>query len=93
MIIIYYRNKDGKISHYHAVPESKTLQEWQVAVAEFNIESTDGRTAYIQEVKDDSLTAYLFQKADERKKWDKESLLNAISSIEDALYAVRELEG
>ncbi len=94
MIIIYYRDKDGKIMNSHGNTAEKTLDELKEMAEIFNRDSgRTKRTAYIAEVEDDSITAYLFQKAAERKKWDSEALQDAISSIEDALDAVRGLEG
>lgn len=92
MIIIYYTDK-GKITHHQAAPKDLTLEELEDRAQDFNRERTDGKSAHITEAKNDGLMAYLFQKATERKKWDKEALQDAISSIEDALDAVRGLEG
>lgn len=93
MIIIYYRDKDGKITHHQTAPKDLPLEELEDRTRDFNRERTDGKSAHITEAKNDGLMAYLFQKATERKKWDKEALQDAISSIEDALDAVRGLEG
>lgn len=95
MIIIYYKDKDGKITHHHASQKDITLEELGNRVRDFNRERADkdGKTAHIFDAEDDGLTAYLFQKAAERKKWDAEALQDAISSIEDALDSVRGLQG
>lgn len=92
MIIIYYTDKDGKITHHQATPQDLTLEELKDRAQDFNRERTDGKAAHVVETADDGLTAYLFRKAAERKKWDKQAMDDAISSIEDALDTVRCLQ-
>ncbi len=93
MIIIYYRDKDGKITHHHAAPEGWTLEVTQERIDQYNSEPGHKTTAQALQAEAGSIEAYLFQKAAKQKKWDKEALQDAISSIEDALDAVRGLEG
>lgn len=97
MIIIYYRDESGAIVSHHGPAEGQTLEKLQELVLEYNKKSeerkTRNRTAFVEEVADDSLTAYLFKKAAERRKLDKEAVQDAISSIEAALDSVRDLEG
>ena len=83
------------IYKHHAPPRKDlTLDQLQELVKEFN----EGKgkeqniTAYVVELEDDSLPAYLARKAAERRKFDKEIVQEAISSIEDALDSVRSLE-
>ncbi len=97
MILFYYRGKDGAITQHHGLTEHTeglTLDQLKGLVQEYNEQNVEkGKTAYIEELADDSLTAYLAQKAAERKKLDKEVIQDAISSIEEALDSVRSLEG
>lgn len=97
MIIIYYRDESGTIVNHHGPAESQTLEELQELVLEYNKKSeerkTRRRTAFVEEVADDSLTAYLFARAAERRKWDNEAVQQAINAIEDALECVRGLKG
>ena len=96
MILIYYRDKDGAIFRHHAPPgEGLTLDQLQEMVQEYNKGKGKERdlTAYVVELEDDGLPAYLARKAAERKKFEKEIVQDAISSIEDALDSVRSLEG
>lgn len=60
---------------------------------EYNRTNKNGKTAHIFDAKDGDFVTYLFEKAAERKKWDREALQDAISSIKDALDTVRGLEG
>lgn len=93
MVIVYYKDAEGKIVHHHGPREGQTADELRELTKEYNQTKKESqRTAYVEEVPDDSLTAYLFRKAAERKKRDKEELDYAISSLEDALDAVRSLE-
>ena len=73
-----------------------TREQLQENIRAYNFEEArkkDGKTAYFEEVEDGTLLAYMVQKAAERRKLDKEAVQDAISSIEDALDTVRELEG
>lgn len=92
MLIIFYRNKEGKIVHYHGNSGKNTLKELNEMAERYNRDGKGvGRTAYVEEVEDDSLVAHLFQKAEERKKLNKDNLRYAIESIEAALSAVQGL--
>lgn len=93
MLIIYYTDSAGKIVGHHGNGRGMTITKLKEAAEEYNKNSgkRTGRTANIAEVEEDSLTAYLFQKAAERAKWDMEDLQDALSSIEDALETVRGL--
>ncbi len=93
MIIIYYRDKDGKITQHHAAPDDWTMEAVQERIDQYNSEPGHTTTAHAHQADNGSVEVYLFQKAAERKKWDAEALQDAISSIEDALDAVRGLEG
>lgn len=90
MLIIYYTDSTGKIVHHHGNINEMTLAKLEKAAEEFN-QRGSGRTAHIVDAEEDSLTAYLFQKAAERAEWNAEELQNAVNNIEDALDAVREL--
>lgn len=93
IVIAYYRDKEGKIVGHHD-SRGKTLEEMKKLAEAFNRDSEkNGRTGYLEEVEDDSLTAYLFRKEQERKKYDKGTLRYAIDCAEAALDAVRDLEG
>lgn len=96
MLLVYYRDKDGAIVRHHPAPEGMTLEQLQENIRAYNFEEArkkDGRTVHFEEVEDGTLLAYMVHKAAERKKLDKEAVQDAISSIEDALDAVRSLEG
>lgn len=92
MIIIYYTDKDGKIVSHHKANEEMTPEQIGDAVREFNRCNKNGKTAHIFDAPDDGLTAYLHQKAVERKQWDKKTVQDAIDSLEEALDFVRSLE-
>lgn len=95
MIIIYYRDKDDNIVDAHGNAGNNTLEELEEMVRQYNSDSKKRRirkAAYVADVRDDSLTAYLFRKAEDRKAYNRERLRDAIDSIEAALSAVQELE-
>lgn len=91
-IIAYYRDQSGKIIGHHG-SRGKTLEEMEKLAEVFNRDSKmDGTVVYIEAVEDNSLMAYLFNKAEERKKRNKEELRYAIDCAEATLDAVRGLE-
>lgn len=96
MIVIYYRDDSGAIVSHHGPGEGHTLEQLQGMVREYNEgnkeRKTKTRTAFVEEVADDSLTAYLFKKAAERREFDKRVVQDAIDSLEEALDFVRSLE-
>lgn len=93
MFIIYYRNAEGTIYHYHDV-QDKTRSELETLVGDYNRKnSKDGKNACIAEVEDTSLTAYLFHKSKERVRRNKDVLREAVDSIRCALRCVEEMEG
>lgn len=96
MLLVYYRDKDGAIVRHHPVHEGVTPDQLRENIRAYNFEEArkkDGKTANFEEVEDGTLLAYMVKKAAERRKLDKEAVEDAISSIEDALDTVRELEG
>lgn len=93
MIIIYYRDADGKIVRHHAAPKDWTMETVRERIDQYNKEQGNKATVYALQTEDDSIEAYLYHKAQERAKWDKEALREAIGAIKDALNAVRGLEG
>lgn len=96
MLLVYYRDKDGAIVRHHPAPEGMAPDQLQENIRAYNFEEArkkDGKTAHFEDVEDGTLLAYMVKKAAERRKLDKEAVQDAISSIEDALDTVRELEG
>lgn len=94
MIIIYYQNAAGKITRAHAPREGQTMADIAPLVVNYNAHAyeTNGSTVVAAEVPDDGLEAYLFNLADQRKKWDREKVQDAIDALHEALDAVRDLE-
>lgn len=94
MIIIYYRNKHtGRIMDAHTARAGQTMADIAPLIVKFNAEATSTRTAVAAEVPDDSLEAYLYNQKNERVKADKKAVEDAIEALQEALSAVRYLEG
>lgn len=92
-IIVYYRDREGKIVLHHGNRGENTLDELAELAAGYNRDNDrTGRTAYIELAEDGSLLAYLFEKAKERMAANKDLLREAIDSIENALQCVHGLE-
>lgn len=85
MIICYYK-KDGKIYSCHT-NNGKSYCELKSMTEAWNNENKPNK-AYVIEVEDDSLTAYLFTKLNEKRKYDKENILdiqNTLRELEDMI--------
>lgn len=91
MYIVYYTDKEGKIVSHHKMANSMTPEELEEAVRLYNQNPKYEKTAHIFDAEDSGLTAYLFQKAEKRKQWDKQIVQDAIDSLEEALDFVRSL--
>lgn len=92
MVLVYYRRKDGTIRHYHQYPADKGLDAAQDAAKQYNILHGVEDTAYVVEYEDNSIEAYLYRKAVEKKIHDKETVRDLISALEEALDTARYLE-
>lgn len=90
MLIVYYTDKTGKIVNCHD-GKGATLQELNALTDKYNQASKNGKAAHAVEAEDGSLTAYLFNKATEQKKWDEDTVREAITDIQNALDAVQGL--
>lgn len=91
MYIIYYTDKEGKITNHHKAAEDRTPEELGEMVREFNRTNKNGKTAHIVDAEDGGFVAYLFEKEQLRKQWDKKIVQDAIDSLEEALDFVRSL--
>lgn len=91
MIIVYYRRPDGSIRNCHQYPAGKTLAEIQALADTYNEELIGVDMACIAEVENNSIEAYLFQKAFQKKTYDKQLLANLVNTLEEALDTARGL--
>lgn len=92
MIICYYK-KDGEIYTCHT-NNGKSYDELKSMAEAWNNENKQSK-AYVIEVEDDSLTAYLFTKLNEKRKYDKEYILdiqNKLKELEDMIKFLFERE-
>ena len=91
MIIIYYKDKEtGQITYANRAKDGQTMTDLAPLIAEYN--SKGKLAAAAVKVANDSLEAFLFNKMNERKKYDQEVLRDAIEAIQDALDYMRTLE-
>ena len=84
MVICYYTEND-KITFCHD-GGGKTQEEMKALVDEFNSKGT--KTVHIVEVEDNSLTAYLFAKYNEQRKYEKERIYDiqrVLSDVDDMI--------
>lgn len=91
MIIAYYRNKDGKIYSCNKitdVPWDKIVEKAEA----FNERSRPDTTVTIVDVADDSLEAYLLEKAEEKHKVMRNEKEDIISALQDAIDYIEGLE-
>ncbi len=91
MVIAYYRNKDGKIFSCNKVTDVPMDEITKKAEA-FNEKSRPDTTVTIVEVADDSLEAYLLEKAETPIKTFRNSKAEAIAALQDAMDCIEALE-
>ena len=90
MQLIYYRDGNGKILRHHLPPKGWTQEQLEAEVAKFN-EHGESK-AYIHEIEEGSLEMHLYEKAQLRKKFPKENVMQALDALEEAQDAIRCLE-
>lgn len=92
MIIIYYRHREtGEITNAHASLDCQ-MEIIEAATAKYNGQEFK-TAAYVAEVADDSLEAYLFRTRHLRANLDRQAIQDAIDALETAMDNVRYLEG
>jgi hypothetical protein len=84
MIIAYYRKDNGEIRLVHQMPDSWSMDEARKQAAIYN-RRVQGETAEVEEVADNSLTAYLFNKLTMKEYRDKDDLRLIIYDLESVL--------
>lgn len=90
MTLVYYRNGNGKIIRYHLPPKEWTTEQLAAEMAKFN-EKGDAKV-YAQEIQEDSLEMYLYERAEHQKRYPKEIIQAALDAIEEARDAINCLE-
>ena len=90
MIIVYYTGPDGDIIKHHDMKEdSWSLEEVKKLAKSYNRQKDHHDTAHAEWFPDDSLTAYLFEKAADRaaiRKDDVRYILDTLDSVREAIY-------
>ena len=86
MILIYYTNISGKIVRCHLPPKDWSADRLELAMRDYNKRGPD--TVHLQEIKENSLTAYLFEQAQLRRKLPAEAIRDAIDALSDAHNAL-----
>ena len=87
MIICYYTENE-KITYCHD-GGGKTYEELKALSDEWNSKET--KKVHIVEVEDNSLTAYLFTKLNEKRKCDKEKIYDIQRVLSDLDDMIRDL--
>lgn len=82
-MIIVYHEKDGEIYRHYKI-SGKTMHEVMLQISDYNSRKF-GDNVYAKEVPDNSLTAYLFRKAEQRVAFNKDEVM-------DVKLKLRELE-
>lgn len=91
MILVYYRDVAGKIVRHHTVRDGETLENIQSLVEHYN-DTYQDRTAYVQDIQEDSLEMYLFECAQKKKLFTEQTIEDAKDAIREALSAIECLE-
>ena len=93
MKIAYYRDKQsGKIVRHCRVDDKRTMEEINNIVAVYNLDERKTDRVYIIEVKEGSFLEDLTNKCEEKIKFPKKVIEEAIDCLQNALLAVQILE-
>lgn len=90
MIVIYYRDKDGKIQHYGRLEKEVTKEQLAAKLEEYN--SMGGMQACAQEIHEGSLEMHLFEMAQYRKRYPIEIIRAALDAIDEAREAIESMD-
>ena len=90
MVIVYYRNQEGKIIRHHDM-RNANYDVWTLAkmAKNYNENESTRDTAHVIEVPEDSVTAYLFKKVEDKTHARKETIhqiLDSLDSVRDFIY-------
>lgn len=87
MIVIYYKNADGVITQAENYTGKNTINTMKELSKKYNEEKHIGNcvTAYVEEIDDNSLIAYLLRRVEEKAKLDKEHIQYAIDCMNNAI--------
>lgn len=93
MILVYFIDGETKeIERCQKAPDGFDRKKTEDLVRDFNENASRKYMAIVQEVEDDSLTAFLFEQQERRKKFDKEFIAEIVSSLRNTIDAVESLE-
>ena len=90
MILIYYR-RGGQIVRHHTVRDGETLHTLYPLVEEYNSKH-ETEKAYIRDLPEDGLEAYLWECSRKKKLFTEETVRAARDAIREALDAIDCLE-
>ena len=91
MIIAYYRNTEGQIVSFHTV-KGMSMERATKEAENYNKRSTAITTATVIEVEEDSLEAYLVERAQRPLKIMKSFKDETISALQEAINCIAGLE-
>ena len=86
MTLIYYKNKDGKVYHFHLPTKEMTPEKLKNAMERFN-EKGDAKV-YTREIEEGSLEMLLVESAMRSKLFPKQAIMDALDAIAEARDAI-----
>lgn len=93
MILAYYRDKaTGKIVHHGKLTGFPRLADAQAEAEEYNRDTSCKRTAYVVEIKEDSLEEYLLNYANTQRNKIRETVQEALDAVNDINLLLQCLE-
>ena len=93
MILIYFIDRETKeIERCQKAPNGFDRKKTVDAVHNYNENAKNNYAAVLQEIEDDSLTAFLFEQQERRKKYDQEQIAEIVSLLRNAIDEVESLE-
>lgn len=94
MFIIFYKDRDGKITHHQKAPEGWDEGALKEKIEHYNThpEPRQTTTAEYIDVADGSIEKYLFEYAEKRTRYTKETIEAALDALDEARSCIDGLE-
>lgn len=93
MKVVYYKHvQDGVIGHHQILPEEWSDAEIEEKCKKYNEKNGTIVQASVVDVEEGSFMAYLLKRADQRRKFPKAAIIEALQSLDEAKAAIWQLE-
>lgn len=93
MKVVYYKHvQDGVIGNHQILPKEWTAAEIEEKCKRYNEKNGTIVQATVVDVEEGSFMAYLLERADQRRKFPKQAITEALQALDEAKAAIWGLE-